>query len=72
MNYQYVKPGTQFVRTLSSDSDFPDLFREIYEVDKELREAEEQSEDDEKPKMKWMMSPQECSVTCGGGKDKLL
>ena len=70
VNYQYVKPGTQFMRSI--ESDFPDLFREIYEVDKELREAEGLSEDEEKPKMKWIMSSQECSVTCGGGGRKSL
>ena len=68
VNYQYVKPGTQSTRSLGIESDFPDLFREIYEVDKELREAKEQSEGEEKPKMKWIMSSQGCSVTCGGGK----
>lgn len=72
VNYQYVKPVTQSTRSLSVDSDFPNLFREIFEVDKELREAEEQSEDVEKPKMKWIMSSQGCSVTCGGGKHKPL
>ena len=72
VNYQYVKPVTQSTRSLSTESYFPDLLREIYEVDKELREAEEQSEDEEKPKMKWVMSSQECSVTCGGGMHKSL
>ena len=67
MNYEYVKPGTQSTRSLSVDSDFPELFREIYEVDKELREADERSEDAEKPAMKWIMSSEGCSVTCGGG-----
>lgn len=72
VNYQYVKPGTQSTRSLSTESYFPDLFRDIYEVDKELREAEGQSEDEEKPKMKWIMSSQECSVTCGVGRHKSL
>ena len=72
MNYQYVKPVTQSTRSLSTESYFPDLLREIHEVDKELREAEEQSEDEEKREMKWVMSSQECSVTCGGGMHKFI
>lgn len=52
VNYEYVKPGAQSTRSLSVDSDFPELFREIYEVDKELREADERSEDAEKPKVR--------------------
>lgn len=68
VNYQYVKPGAQSTRSFSIESDFPDLFREIYKVNKELREAEGQSEVEERPKMKWIMSSQGCSVTCGGGK----
>lgn len=63
VNYQYVKPGTQSTRSLSTESYFPDLFRDIYDVDKELRE---------KPKMKWIMSSQECSVTCGVGMHKFI
>lgn len=54
MNYEYIKPGAQSTRSLSFDSDFPELFREIYEVDEELREAEEQSEDVENSEMKRM------------------
>lgn len=72
VNYQYIKPGTQSTRSLSLESDFPDLFREIYELDKGLRGAEEQSDDEEKPKMKWIMSSQGCSETCGGGKHEPL
>lgn len=49
VNYEYVKPGAQSTRSLS---DFPELFREIYEVDKELREADERSEDAEEPKVR--------------------
>ena len=72
VNYQYVKPGTQSTRSVGTESYFTDLLREIHEVDKELREAKGQSEDEEKPKMKWMMSSQGCSVTCGGGMHKSL
>ena len=68
VNYQYIKPGSQSTRSLSVDSDFPELLQEIYEVDKELREAEDPSDSDAgKPKVKWIMSSEGCSVTCGGG-----
>ena len=63
VNYQYVEP----VRASVRDSDFPELFYKIDEVDKELLDAEKPKQSEEKPKTKWLMSSDECSVSCGGG-----
>ena len=51
-------------RGLIQDSDFPEFFREIDEVDKELSDVVAA---DKKPKTKWIMSSEGCSVSCGGG-----
>lgn len=68
--YQYVIGGSQSRWSLTDDTDLPELFREIEEVDKELSDAKAPSQDEEKAKMKWIMSSEECSVSCGGGKYK--
>lgn len=56
--------GAQSRRGLIQDSDFPEFFREIDEVDKELSDAVAV---EEKPKTKWIMSSEGCSVSCGEG-----
>ena len=56
--------GPQSRRGLIQDSDFPEFFREIDEVDKELSDVVAA---DKKPKTKWILSSEECSVSCGGG-----
>ena len=58
--------GAQSRRGLIQDSDFPEFFREIDEVDKELSDAVAAAEKP-KPKFKWIMSSEGCSVSCGGG-----
>ena len=70
--YQYAIRGAQSTLRDTEDSEFPELFREIEEVDKELSDAETPSQVDEKPKMKWIMSSEGCSVSCGGGNNKNL
>ena len=64
VKYQYAIGGAQARRGLSQDSDFPEFFREIDEVDKEISDSVAAAE---KPKTKWVMSSEGCSVSCGGG-----
>ena len=43
VKYEYIKPDAQFTRSLGLDSDFPELVREIYELDEELGQDDEGS-----------------------------
>lgn len=72
VSYQYEK-GRAWTgrRGLIPDNDFPELFREIDAVDKELSDMKASSEDAERPKTKWIMKSEGCSVSCGEGKDMI-
>ena len=43
VKYEYIKPDAQSTRSLGLDSDFPELVREIYELDEELGQDDEGS-----------------------------
>ena len=65
VNYQYIEPfGASF-----RDSDFPEPLHKVDEVDKELLDAEKRKQSEKKTKTKWLISSDECSVSCGGGSD---
>ena len=67
VNYQYIEP----FRASFRDSDFPEPLHKVDEVDKEFLDAEKQRQSEGKTKTKWLISSDECSVSCGGGSDNL-
>ncbi|XP_068740000.1 A disintegrin and metalloproteinase with thrombospondin motifs 6-like [Montipora capricornis] len=67
VNYEYIKAE----RTPFRDNDFPELLREMDEVDKQPFEAKKTNQTTEKPKTSWIMFSKECSASCGGGVEKI-
>lgn len=65
---RYVIGGAQSRRDLFSISDdFPELVRELEEVNKELSDTKEANQAREITKTKWVMTSEGCSATCGEG-----